>query len=105
MKILVVHNEYGRFSGEEAVIEAQCRLLVDRGHRVERFTRGSDEIHKMWLGKTRAFFSGIYSRESARQMKRHLQTSRPDIVHVHNVYPLISSSVLGVCRRQACPWP
>jgi glycosyltransferase involved in cell wall biosynthesis len=103
MKILVVHNEYGRFSGEEAVVDAQCRLLVDRGHQVERFTRGSDEIPKMWLGETRAFFSGIYSHESARQMQRRLQTNRPDIVHVHNVYPLISPSVLGVCRQAGVP--
>jgi glycosyltransferase involved in cell wall biosynthesis len=103
MKILVVHNGYGRFSGEEAVVEAQCQLLGERGHRVSRFTRTSADIPRMRFGKVRAFFSGIYSHASARCMQQRLEVDRPELVHVHNLYPLISPSVLGVCRRAGVP--
>lgn len=102
-KVLVVHNAYGRYSGEEAVVETQCRVLAARGHQVERFSRSSEEIPHLLLGPWRAFFSGIYSFASARAMRRRLTQWRPDVVHVHNVFPLISASILPVCRRAGVP--
>lgn len=103
MKVLMVHNEYGRFSGEEAVVERTVRLLEEGGHEVIRLSRSSAEIPQMPMGAVRAFLSGIHSRSSVHAMDRLLETHRPDIVHVHNVYPLISPSVLGRCRRAGVP--
>lgn len=51
MRIVLVHNEYGTFSGEETVKESTSRLLVERGHEVLRFTRSSAELLQMRLGK------------------------------------------------------
>lgn len=31
MQVLIVHNDYGVFSGEEAFLAAQKKLLEDRG--------------------------------------------------------------------------
>ncbi|MBW2647986.1 MAG: glycosyltransferase [Deltaproteobacteria bacterium] len=103
MKILTVHNEYGKFSGEEAVVQSLSRLFAEHGHEVRYFSRSSAEIPGMRLGNIRAFFSGIYSFSSKKAMSRCLQEFKPDIVHVHNVFPLISPSVLGVCRRAGVP--
>lgn len=103
MHICVVHNEYGRFSGEEAVVEFMERLLLSHGHRLSLFVRSSAEIPRMWLGEPRAFFSGIYSWSSKRAMRELLARQRPDIVHVHNLYPLISPSVLDACRMAGVP--
>lgn len=103
MVTCVVHNEYGGFSGEEAVVKALVRLLSARGHSVVPFARRSAEIGSMRLGKTRAFFSGVYSWSARRRMRELLRESRPDVVHVHNVYPLISASVLAECRRAGVP--
>ncbi len=36
-------------------------------------------------------------------MRRLLRETGPDIVHIHNLYPLISPSILGVCRRMGVP--
>ena len=36
-------------------------------------------------------------------MARLLQEQQPDIVHVHNVYPLISPSILTACGRASVP--
>jgi glycosyltransferase involved in cell wall biosynthesis len=99
----MVHNAYGRFSGEEAVVSGVSHLLRDHGHDVSEMTRGSEEIAKMRLGKMRAIFSGIHSPSSCRRMRQTLRDHRPDVVNVHNVYPLISPSVLKVCRQEGVP--
>jgi len=103
MQICIVHNEYGRFSGEEAIVERICRLLEGHGHKLIRLTRSSSEIPALVLGEIRAFFSGIYSFASARRIRRILQEQRPDVVHVHNLFPLISPSVLQQCRKAGVP--
>ncbi len=103
MNIFLIHNEYATFSGEEAVIESTSRLLEERGHEVLRFIRSSAEIPNMHFGKIRAFFSSLYSFSSKKAIRRLLAKHKPDIVHVHNVFPLISPSVLGECCRAGVP--
>lgn len=103
MKILIAHNSYGIFSGEEAVVKSLTALLRSKGHEVIEFTRSSAEIEPMRLGRIRTFFSGIYSFSSRKAMRRLLAECRPDIVHVHNVFPLISPAVLPECRRAGVP--
>ena len=102
-KVLVVHNAYGARSGEEVVVDGVTHLLERYGHQVERFSRSSEEIPGMWLGKLRALFSGVHSGSSCRRMRETLRQFRPDVVNVHNVYPLISPSVLKVCRDEGVP--
>lgn len=99
----MVHNEYGKFSGEEAVVNSLLQLLSEHGHDVSLFDRSSTEIEKMPFGELQAFFSGIYNISSKRSMRRELENHRPDIVHVHNVFPLISPSVLRECRMAGVP--
>ena len=103
MRICVVHNEYGKFSGEEAAVRVLCSLLKQHGHKVIPFVRSSAEIGELSFGKARAFFSGIYSFWSRTQAVRLLQESKPHVVHVHNVFPLLSPSVLAVCRQAGLP--
>ncbi len=103
MKVCVVHNEYGKFSGEGAVVTAQKKLLADNGHKVISLERSSAEISNMTLGKLKAFFSGIYSFSSRKQIRRLLATHKPDIVHIHNLFPLISPSILSECKNAGRP--
>lgn len=103
MIVLIVHNEYGKFSGEEAVVRGLAELLRRKGHTVIEFSRGSAELRTIHLGQLRAFFSGIYNPSSRKAMGRLLAEHQPDIVHVHNVFPLISPSVLPECRRAGVP--
>jgi glycosyltransferase involved in cell wall biosynthesis len=103
MKVCIVHNEYGIFSGEEAVVHNLQTLLKNNRHQVFYFQRTSSEIPGMRMGKVRAFFSGLFSFSSKKAMHRCIQKFEPDVVHVHNLFPLISASVLGVCRRAGVP--
>ena len=103
MKALIVHNEYGKLSGEEAVVEAQAKLLKENGLEALRFEMSSANIPKIRLGKVRAFFSGIYSFSSRRQIRKLLAECKLDVVHIHNLFPLISPSILPECKKAGVP--
>jgi glycosyltransferase involved in cell wall biosynthesis len=96
MKILLIHNKYGKYSGEEAVVDAQLRLLRDHGHEADLFTRSSEEIPHLKLKSISAFFSGFYNSHSIRLLKQKLSEKNYDVVHIHNLYPLISPAILPV---------
>src|SRR6185369_11725331 len=102
MHVLLAHNEYGKTSGEEQSIRALALLLEGRGHKVSWFLRSSAEIQGTG-DKLKAFFSGINSFKSEREMTSLLSTERPDIVEVQNLYPFLSPSVLAACRKQRVP--
>lgn len=103
MRILVVHNAYARRSGEEAVVDFYLHTLRQAGYTVEAYRRSSAEISGRFFGEIRAFFSGIYSLSARREMRRLLREYRPDVVNIHNLYPLISPSILPECRRAGVP--
>ena len=103
MKVLIVHNAYGRFSGEEAVIRDIKSVLKLHGHDVISLERSSAELNKMRFGALRAFFSGLYNPFSRRKFRKLLETERPDIIHVHNLFPFISPSILFETRQSRIP--
>ena len=102
MKICMVHNEYGKLSGEEIMVSRTVDLLQDNGHEIFTYFRKSSEI-KTAGNKVRALLSGIYSRKSRQQFREIIKQNRPDIIQVQNVYPLISPSVLVEAKRQNIP--
>lgn len=103
MNLALVHNRYAADSGEETVVENIAALLAAHGHHVTLFMKSSAEISSMVLGQTRAFFSGIFNFSVMRAFRAFLNESKPDIVHIHNLFPLISPSVLIECRRAHIP--
>jgi glycosyltransferase involved in cell wall biosynthesis len=103
MKILIVHNSYARISGEEIVIDNLVALLKVRGIAIARFSRSSAEIENKRLKKISAFFSGIHNPFSRKKFSKFLRAAQPDVIHIHNLYPLISPSILPECTAQGIP--
>ncbi len=102
MKVLLVHNSYGKFSGEESVVDTQAKLLENNGHKVLRFERSSAELRSL-SSKYKAFFTGIHNPAAARQIRIILNAFSPDVVHIHNLFPLISPAILPECRKAGIP--
>lgn len=106
MKVLVVHNRYRSKSpgGEDRVVDQEVAALVAAGHVVHRFERFSDDIAEWSLAK-KALVPGrvLWSQEARRSLRRELRTFQPDVVHVHNTFPLLSPSVLYACRDEQVP--
>jgi glycosyltransferase involved in cell wall biosynthesis len=103
MRFLMMHNDYGAHSGEEVQFYLIARLMRENGHEVKLFTRSSTEIPAMPLGNLRAFCSGIYNPWSRRQVRKLLESFRPDAVLIKNLFPFISPAVLPVCRKAGVP--
>lgn len=106
MKILFVHNRYrsGAPSGENRVVEQESAALAALGHEVTRFDRCSDEIEQWPLVKKATLPARIvWNPETFRDLRAALRAHRPDVVHVHNTFPLISAAVLYACRAAGVP--
>ncbi|MGV6830170.1 MAG: glycosyltransferase family 4 protein [bacterium] len=103
MKVLFIHNAYGKYSGEEAVVNAQIDLLKSSGIEVCTYFRSSEEIPKQKFGKVNAFFSALYGHKSILEIKEVIINEMPDIVHVHNLYPFISPAVLPEIKKLGVP--
>lgn len=103
MKILYVHNEYAKPSGEEHAAGELVALLEEHGHEVRWFTRSSAEIAGTKAGKLKALITGIYNPSSAKKLAKVLDDFKPDIVQVQNLYPLLSSSVFAPIKKRGIP--
>ena len=92
MRVLLAHNDYGSFSGEEAAVGNVAAALQMYGHEVAWLRRSSAQIGSSVRRKAGAFVSGIYSIGARREMERLLDGQRFDIVQVQNLYPRLSRS-------------
>lgn len=104
MRILIVHNFYGSSSpsGENVVFELESKLLQKNGHTVSEFCRHSDEIRNRGLkGVIHGALTTPWNELSRQSFERAIQRYEPHIIHVHNVFPLISPAVFHAKRNQS----
>ncbi|GAA3532150.1 glycosyltransferase [Streptomyces osmaniensis] len=106
MRVLVVHNRYASAqpSGENKVVDQEAELLRSAGHQVELFERRSDDIaDRSLLGKAALPFLVPWNPAVRTELAARLRAERPDVVHVHNVFPLLSPAVLAACADAGVP--
>ncbi|MFI5620327.1 glycosyltransferase [Streptomyces sp. NPDC051567] len=106
MHVLVVHNRYASAqpSGENKVVDQEVALLREAGHRVEVFERRSDDIAaRSLLAKAALPLLVPWNPAVRAELAARLRSGRPDVVHVHNVFPLLSPAVLAACADAGVP--
>lgn len=103
MKILVVHNSYGAYSGEERAVEKISELFSSLGHNVVQFKRTTEGLCHTFRGKVKVFMSSVRCREGEKALESILKEERPDMVNVHNLYPFITPRALAACRKRGIP--
>lgn len=102
IKVALVHNEYRHKGGEETVVANELELVKQKGHDSELYQVSSQAI-KTGLDKMRTAMRLSYSKESKRSLKRFLQDFKPDVVHVHNWFPLLTPSIFDACLEFQIP--
>lgn len=100
-RILIAHNSYQQRGGEDAVVEAEAELLRSRGHAVRLLVAHNDAIVRM--PRSRLAARTFWSSETVRDFRQALVEFRPDILHVHNTFPLISPSIYWAAARAGVP--
>src|SRR4051812_26723161 len=101
MKILIAHNAYQHRGGEDSVVDAEIALLRDRGHQVKVYAQHNDGINHM--SRAVAAMTTIWSQRSASDVEHLCENFQPDVIHVHNTFPLISPSLYWTASRKGVP--
>jgi glycosyltransferase involved in cell wall biosynthesis len=70
---------------------------------VEVYTRSSQDLPPNICGRLRAASSVAYAPTSLRDFGRILDSFRPDVVHAHEVFPLVSPWILPLCTKRGIP--
>ncbi|MGH3663257.1 MAG: glycosyltransferase family 4 protein [Micromonosporaceae bacterium] len=106
MKVVVAHNRYvsAQPSGENTVVDSELAMLAEAGVEVLPFQRTSDEIPNLPTSeKAMLPVSPIYARRAQRELSELLRRERPDVVHLHNPYPLLSPWVIRTAHAHRVP--
>ena len=101
MKVLQVHNYYQQPGGEDQVLASERGLLEQHGHRVVQYTQHNRQINGMspLLLAART----IWNQSTYKNVRLLLKQEHPDIIHVHNTFPLISPAIYYAAGSLAIP--
>jgi glycosyltransferase involved in cell wall biosynthesis len=102
LNILVIHNIYRETGGEDTVVKQEIDLLRQRGHDVRAAFFDNSDIRNT-SDRIRVALQVGRNSASAARLKAMISTSRPDVVHVHNFFPLVSPGALDVIAREGIP--
>ncbi len=97
LRILNIHNIHAGHGGFEVFYEGVNQILRSRGHHVVTFERDSGTIHGL-AQKVKAFASAIHSPRNRNAVRELIEAERIDLVHLNNVLPLVSPSVISACH-------
>ncbi|NJC64560.1 glycosyltransferase [Planosporangium flavigriseum] len=106
MKIVVAHNRYAAASpsGENIIVDAEIAQLRAAGVTVVPFLRSSDEIGDLPAAQQALLpLSPIYNRASQQALADLLRAEQPDVLHLHNPYPLLSPWVVRTAHKHGVP--
>lgn len=101
MRVLLAHNRYQQAGGEDAVLAEEHALLQRNGVEVELYEQDNDRIESM--APMQVAVDTIWSQRTVREIGAHIQRFRPDVIHVHNTFPLISPSLYFAAARHGVP--
>ena len=103
MKILQIHNKYVYKGGEDSVVEEEAKLLRKNGNSVFQLFKNNKDISSI-KDKLLTLYNLSYSKYSIEYLKEELlKIEKPDIVHVHNTYPLWTYSIFEFLNEKKIP--
>jgi glycosyltransferase involved in cell wall biosynthesis len=98
MKVVVAHNFYKQPGGEDQCVAAEVAMLRARGHDVTEYYLRNDSIDAM--SGLQLASRMMWSRPAVRELRQILRARRPQIVHFHNTFPLISPAAYYAARAE-----
>lgn len=119
MRVLVANNYYYLRGGCERVMFNDIEALTGHGIEVvpfsaadssnvpteysRDFAAGADIRATGLVKRIEAATDAIHCRRTADGFAAMLDKTRPDVVHCHNIYGRLSTSILGVAKRRKIP--
>ena len=104
MRVLLCHNFYQQYGGEDRVVEQLADLLQSRGHQVLWLREKNQALGAYgFREKLELLPDSLYSAATVRSVRALVAAERPDVAHVHNVFPRLSASVYAALRANRIP--
>jgi glycosyltransferase involved in cell wall biosynthesis len=104
MKIALVHNTYQWPGGEDVIVEQERDLLRSAGHQVLEYRRSNHEIGNGAMVRQIALAQrAVWSSGTFNEFRALLRQEKPDVVHVHNTFVMISPSIYWACAEENVP--
>ena len=106
MKVLIAHNRYrsAQPSGENIIVDSEMAQLREAGVKVVEFIRDSDDIAQFSAARKLALVgSPINSPAAKRDLARLIADEKPDVMHLHNPYPMLSPAVVTTAHAHGVP--
>lgn len=92
-RVLLLHNRYRAAGGEERVVDELEALLGARGHAVARLERDSATTSRAQAARG-LLHGGLDAGDVGKAVRLH----RADVVHAHNLHPLLGWRALAAAR-------
>ena len=92
-RVLLLHNRYRVVGGEERSVELQLRAMADAGIEHRLLERRSGDA-----GRRRAATALVRGGERPEEVEAGVRDFAADVVHVHNMLPLIGPRGLAAAR-------
>lgn len=91
LHVLSAHNTYQLAGGEDVAVERERALLGAAGHRITPYLVDNASIRSLG-DKARTFLDTPYSANVKRHFRAAIEAAKPDVVHIHNFFPLLTTS-------------
>jgi glycosyltransferase involved in cell wall biosynthesis len=101
LRILIIHEWYQSQGGEDIAVRDEIEMLPRYGVDVRTLLKHNSEIKGS--GSLPLALKAIWSGEGYRLTREAIAREKPDLVHVHNAFPLFSPSVLTAARASGMP--
>jgi glycosyltransferase involved in cell wall biosynthesis len=98
MDIIVAHDFYKQAGGEDQCVSSEIALLRAHGHTVTQFFLRNDSIDGM--SRLAVASQTIWSWPAYRELRELIRAHRPQIVHFHNTFPLISPAAYYAAKAE-----
>ncbi|NDV42145.1 glycosyltransferase family 4 protein [Flagellimonas sediminis] len=98
MKVLIVHNQYKQYGGEDTVVDQEARAYTELGHEVRLFLKNNQQL------KWADLLLSIFNFRSWKELKGTVKDFDPDVIHVHNFIFILSPSIFWVKSKKAKIW-
>ena len=89
MNILLIHNKYQIFGGEDTVYINEQKILKENNHNVISVEFDNKNINT-FKKKIDVVNSIKNNKKSIRRIRKIIENNKIDIIHCHNFFPLIS---------------
>ncbi|QRE75762.1 glycosyltransferase [Methylobacterium aquaticum] len=97
MRILVAHNRYQVRGGEDAAVARDLAALERAGCAVEAVFLDNEAIDS-GLARLRAAVAATHAPDGIARVMAAARRFAPDVVHVHNFFPLLSPGIHAAAR-------